>query len=201
MAKTLPVFFEDAAHQEQTLAKIKLMKCPVCGCGTYLICNGLLWGNDPHGQGIRRVQRGQRVLCSKRGRRGGCGRSFSIHLADILPRRSIDSHLLSALLKAILDCAGCVHRAWQSGARLFSLSRAYRLWREFGLAQSRLRPRLCQCTGPPESNASEPPLQLVAHLRSAFSVSDPIGAFQAHFQIPFLPRCPKHPVAAPTMPE
>lgn len=190
---SLPLFFASDEHSEQLLGKLKLLDCPHCGHCAYLICNGLLYGNDPAQQGCAQIERGQRIRCSNRGASEGCGQSFSILKATSLPKRSIGSTYLSALLKAILQCAGRIHEAWQLGKRLFSLSTAYRIWRQFAHAQTQLRHRLCRCTDPPPCGESEPRLQLIAHLQSAFPQLDPVESFQRHFQIPFLPDSRKHP--------
>jgi hypothetical protein len=157
-----------------------------------LICNGLLYGNDPEQQGCARIERGQRIRCSNRGASEGCGHSFAVFNATSLPKRSISSTSLSTLLKAILQCAGRIHEAWQLGKRLFSLSTAYRIWRQFAHAQTQLRHRLFSCTDPPPCSSPEPRLQLIAHLQSAFPKPDSVESFQRHFQIPFLPDFRKH---------
>jgi hypothetical protein len=41
-----------------------------------------------------RAVRGQRVFCSNRGSRGGCGRTFSFFLAEILPRHTFTASWL-----------------------------------------------------------------------------------------------------------
>lgn len=182
----LPRFFTGQAHRQQICGKLKLIECPHCGQAANLIRNGLLYGNDSTQQGTARIKRGQRIRCSDRDARCGCGGSFAIYQPQALLRRSVGSDYLIALLKAILEHAGCVHHAWQQGTRWFSLSTAYRLWKEFRLAQSRLRQRLCQLIDPPPSGHSEPRLQLIEHLCAA-SEDNPIQAYHKHFQQPFLP--------------
>lgn len=195
----LPRFFTGAEHRTQILGKLKLIECPSCGIQGYLICNGLLYGNDPTQMCCARIERGQRIRCSKRGHSKGCGKSFCIHWASILPNRSIDSALITAFLNAVLQCAGKIHAAWQQGRRLFSLSTAYRIWKALDAAQSILRQQLCQCTGPPQSKERLPRLQLLVHLRAAFAGDDPVKAFQGHFQSPWLPRFQKHLIPVPTL--
>jgi hypothetical protein len=190
---SLPQFFTGDEHRQQLIGKLKLLSCPHCAQCAYLICNGLLYGNDPEQQGCARIERGQRIRCSDRGASEGCGHSFAVLNATSLPKRSINSTYLSALLKAILQCAGRIHEAWQLGKRLFSLSTAYRIWRQVNYAQPQLRHRLCDCTDPPPCDEPEPRLQLIAHLQSAFPKTDPIQSFQSHFQIPLLPDSRKHP--------
>lgn len=174
------------------------MDCPHCGRSAYLICNGLLYGYDPAQQGVGQITRGQRIRCSNRGGHGGCGRSFAILEPKTLPGRSVRADYLLALLKAMLDHAGCVHHAWQQGTRWFSLSTAYRIWEVLRLHQTQLRHRLCERTSAPASTHGEPRLQLIAHLRTAFEDEDPITAFHRHFQEPLLPGCrvraPVHPI-------
>ena len=50
-------------------------------------------GNDLLTANGQRV-RGQRVFCSNRGRRGGCGRTFALVLAEVLPRHTVTAPLL-----------------------------------------------------------------------------------------------------------
>jgi len=188
----LPRFFEGQAQNNPLFDKLKLLDCPQCGQCACLIRNGLLYGNDPKGQGCTQIERGQRIRCSNRGQRPGCGHSFAIRKASVIPNRSLDSIALSKLLSAILSCTGCVHQAWQQGARLFSLSTAYRTWRQIKLYQTQLRHRLCQATGPPKSCSPEPRLQLIEHLHKAFETTNPIQAFQQHFQTSVLPHYSKH---------
>lgn len=182
-----PLFFRNQAHAEQVLGKLKLLDCPHCGQCGHLICNGSLKGNDPTQQATAQIERGQRIFCSNRGCRCGCGHSFSIYKSDILPSRSMNTSYLSALLQAILDHAGCIHHAWQQGSRLFSLSTAYRLWKTFRHQQTQLRHHLYRRIAPPESKHCEPLLQLIAHLSAAFDPDDPTQAYHEHFQQSFLP--------------
>ena len=185
---SIPRFFSDDGHREQFLANLKLSECPHCRKAVYLICNGRLKGNDPDGQGPEQIERGQRIFCSNRNNRHGCGRSFSILQSRSLPDRSIDTAALTYLLRAVHKAAGCIYRAFnQCNAWRFSLSSAYRVWHEVDRWQTQLRHRLCQCTGPPPCSSTEPRLQLFDHLRAAFQTDDPIRSFQAHFQTPFLP--------------
>lgn len=185
----LPRFFTGHTQRKQIFGKLKLLDCPHCGESTNLIRNGLLYGYDSAQQGTARVERGQRIRCSNRGDNCGCGRSFAIFEPETLPKRSICSGFLLALLKAILDQAGCVHQAWQKSTRWFSLSTAYRTWEALRLHQPQLRHRLCGRISPPASPHSEPRLQLITHLCTAFEDEDPVEAFHAHFQEPLLPDC------------
>ena len=181
-------FFKDNEHREQFLANLKLIECPHCEKTAYLICNGLLKGNDPDQQGPKQLERGQRIFCSNRGNRKGCGRSFSVLEPTVLPNQSIDTTALVLLLIMVQKCAGCIYRAFNRCTKWsFSLSSTYRVWRKIDRWQTELRHRLCQCTGPPACSSTEPRLQLLAHLQAAFQTDDPIRNFQAHFQTPFLP--------------
>lgn len=180
-----PLFFRDQAHRDLTHAIVKIQPCPCCGQADCLILNGTLAGNNPHGQGNEKIIRGQRILCSNRGRRTGCGRSFSIYLAHILPGFSVDTILVAAFFKSCLLRPGA-HAAWQAGSRLFSLSSAYRFWKKLDTGQTHLRHRLCRQVSPPDCTHPEPRQQLVQHLFAAFAPEeDPIAAYQSGFQVPF----------------
>src|SRR5205814_10572874 len=90
---------------EDTGFCLKQQRCPRCGQNETLNRHSRLLGNDPaktQGQSAR----GQRVFCSNRGRRGGCGGSFSIFLAEVLPRHTVRAMLLWKLLSQLLTEAG-----------------------------------------------------------------------------------------------
>lgn len=130
--------------------------------------------------------RGQRVFCSNRGRRGGCGRTFSFYLSEVLPRHTVTAPLLWQLLVGLL--AGGSLKAAAEKLRLpFALETAYRLRRSLRRKLDLIRARLCCLQTPPSSSQSDPLLQTVEHLQAVFpGVECAPSAFQFHFQHPFL---------------
>jgi hypothetical protein len=142
-------------------------------------------GNDPaqtNGQSVR----GQRVFCSNRGRRGGCGRTFSLMLADVLPRHTLTASLVWRWLVEVL--AGFSLKAAAEKLRLpFALETFYRLRRGLRQCLVPMRTRLCREQSSPASGRADPLLQTVEHLRAVFSGSGcPPAVFQLHFQQSFL---------------
>jgi hypothetical protein len=142
-------------------------------------------GNDPNtpaGQACR----GQRVFCSNRGQRGGCGRTFLLCLAAVLPRYTLTASLVWQWLVKVL--AGLSLKAAAEKLRLpFALETLYRLRRKLRQRQDHLRIRLCRQQKPPASSHTDPLLQTVEHLREVFPRSEcPPVDFQLHFQHPFL---------------
>jgi len=133
-----------------------------------------------------RAVRGQRVFCSNRGRRGGCGRTFSFFLAEILPRHTFTASWLWQWL--IQWLAGASLKAAVEKLRLpFALESVYRLRRKLRQQLDRVRSLLCREQKPPPSAQSDPLLQTAEHLRAVFAHSDcPTAAFQLHFQRPLL---------------
>jgi len=132
------------------------------------------------------VRCGQRVFCSNRGRRGGCGRTFSFFLAEILPRHTFTASWLWQWL--IQWLAGASLKAAVEKLRLpFALESVYRLRRKLRQQLDRLRSLLCREQKPPPSAQSDPLLQTAEHLRAVFAHSEcPTAAFQLHFQRPLL---------------
>lgn len=126
------------------------------------------------------------MFCSDRGRRGGCGHTFAIFLAEVLPRHTLTATLLWRWL--IQRLAGLSVKAAAEQARLpFALETVYRLARKLRSGLDRLRTRLCRKQEPPPSAQADPVLQTVEHLQKAFpnQASAP-AAFQLHFQCSFL---------------
>jgi len=133
-----------------------------------------------------RAVRGQRVFCSNRGSRGGCGRTFSFFLAEILPRHTFTASWLWQWL--IQWLAGTSLKAAVEKLRLpFALESVYRLRRKLRQQLDRVRSLLCREQKPPHSAQSDPVLQTAEHLRAVFARSDcPTATFQLHFQRPLL---------------
>jgi hypothetical protein len=133
-----------------------------------------------------RVARGQRVFCSNRGSRGGCGRTFSFFLAEVLPRHTFTATLLWKWLLQWLAAAS-LKAAVEKVQLPFALETVYRLRRRLRLRLDSLRALLCREQSPPKSAQADPLLQTTEHLRSVFARAEcPAAEFQLHFQHPFL---------------
>ena len=132
-----------------------------------------------------RAGRGQRVFCSNRGQRGGCGRTFSILRAEVLPRHTITASLVWPWLAQLL--AGLSLKAAVEKLRLpFALETVYRLRRQLRRQLDRLRSLLCREQKPPSRTHADPLLQTAEHLRCVFGRSEcPPADFQLRFQRPF----------------
>jgi hypothetical protein len=126
------------------------------------------------------------VFCSNRGRRGGCGKTFSLVLAEVLPRHTVTAPLVWRWLLELL--AGLSVKAAAETLRLpFALETIYRLRRRLQRVSDPVRTRLCLEQSPPLSRQVQPLLQTVEHLRAVFPASAcPPADFQLHFQHPFL---------------
>ena len=132
------------------------------------------------------VVRGWRVYCSNRGRRRGCGRTFSALLSEVLFGFLMRAETLSRFVQAVLSGIGKVV-AWSAVAPSFSLRSGYRLWTRLSERQAVLRPLLHRHIPAPGSSSSEPLHGLWEHLRSAVpSASSLISEFQLRFQWPLL---------------
>jgi hypothetical protein len=171
------------AELHQYMLGLKLMPCPHCGRVGYIIGHGFLGGYSETGQ--EQVVRGRRFFCSNRHRRLGCGRTFSVLLADVLMGFMVRAHTLWNYLQGVLD--GLSRKAaWERTAGAFSLESGYRLWRKLQGAQAHIRALLHRRRPPPDSSAEEPLAQLSAHLLCVFPSDCPFSSFQIHFQTPLL---------------
>ena len=145
----------------------------------------MLYGNDPAhpaGQSVR----GQRVYCSNRGQRGGCGRTFSLFLAGVLPRHSLTAAGLWSLLAALLSQPS-VRAAAQSVRLPFALESVYHLLSRLRQQLDGLRSVLCRRQKEPASAQADPLRHTVEHLQNVFPAAPcPVSEFQLGFQQPFL---------------
>jgi hypothetical protein len=164
---------------------LKQQRCPRCDCAESLNRHSILYGNDPEDYSKEAV-RGQRVFCSNRGQRGGCGRTFSIFLADSLPRHSVRATLLWKLLCALL--AGASIRASAKSLRLpFALETLYHILGRLRLRLDVLRSLLSEKQKPPESEDTDPLFQTLRHLQALFpATACPLLEFQMVFARPLM---------------
>ena len=130
--------------------------------------------------------RGQRVFCSDRGQRGGCGQTFALFLADILPRHTVRATLFWQLLCQWL--AGLSLKAAAESLRLpLALETFYRLIRRLDERLDVLRPLLCQKQAPPAGAEAKPLRHTVRHLQAVFAPAVcPLQEFQLVFGQPLM---------------
>jgi hypothetical protein len=144
-----------------------------------------LYGNDPaviNAQALR----GQRVFCSNRGQRGGCGRTFSVFLAEVLPRHGVTASWLWQLLQRLLSGSSTQSAAEALGVP-FSVEALYHLLQRLRKRLPDVRCLLCRQVPAPDSSQSDPLLQTVEHLQRAFTrAACALSAFQLGFQQPLM---------------
>ena len=86
-------FVRDDAALQSRLFHSNSSAVPAAARVEALNRHSLLRGNDPAQAGGQTV-RVQRVFCSNRGQRGGCGGTFSIVLTEVLPRHTLTASLV-----------------------------------------------------------------------------------------------------------
>lgn len=168
------------------LKDLKLKPCPYCKTVGTLNRHGFLRGYAEH-RFQQKCVRGRRVFCSNRNGARGCGRTFSVCLADKLKRFCLTAPRLWAFLKQVVrgDSKRQAFRGLQFG---LSDSASYRIWQRFLESQSAIRTSLCSLCRPPDIPSDKPAELTLAHLEAAFEAHplDPISAFQATLQVSFL---------------
>lgn len=138
MRKALRCFLSGLKELGDYLLLLKQLHCPFCGAAETLNRHSKLYGNDPDSTQGGQVQRGQRVWCCSRGQRGGCGRTFSIFLANVLPRHTVRASMLWRLLEQGLG-GGSIKSAGEALGLPLALDSIYHLLH-------RLRERLAAVT-------------------------------------------------------
>ena len=176
-------YVSSAEDFEQYRKRLKCLPCPHCRAVGYLIRHGYLRGYGAAGH--VKIRRGWRICCSNRRRRKGCGRTYSILLAQFVPRQLVTADTLFRFFQAVRK--GLTRKAaWERMRVPWTLQTGYRLWQRLCRSQSRLRSRLCRRTPPPAGHSPNPLFQLIDHLNLAFpTAACPIAAFHLHFQQPF----------------
>jgi hypothetical protein len=159
--------------------RLKITPCPHCQTVGTLNRHGTLRGFDDSNP--QPTLRARRIFCSNRDRRPGCGRTFSVWLADKIRRLSITT----ATLWTFLQLAVVVPIA--TAIKAINCTRSertfQRIWKRFDRAQSAIRTALLGRGPPPEFPATSvrrpAAAQVIAHLQASFPNTDcPIAAFQ-----------------------
>jgi hypothetical protein len=178
-------FYRSVAEWIAIAERLKQTPCPHCKVVGTLIRHGFLRGFDDSSP-PRKTVRARRIFCSNRQTRPGCGRTFSIWLADKIRRLSLTTGALWQFLQRA--AAGNIRAAIRAAAGHLSDRTLQRIWQRFNLGQSQIRTALSGCCPPPELPAQQrPAAHVLAHLQAAFpDALCPIAAFQQTLRIFFV---------------
>jgi hypothetical protein len=155
------------------------LSCRNCGGVGMLNNHGKLKSETGEIRGIRLW------CCPRRKERPGCGKSFCIYLASVIPRHSVGAVALAHLLWAWFELQGDVLGAWQQAKTGFSTDSAYRWVKRFVRNQGEIRSRLCRVRAPPRALSKWIHAELFEHLQLAFGKKTFTKDFQIHFQSPW----------------
>lgn len=184
-------FYRGADEWNSIAEQLKLTRCPHCKSVGTLIRHGFLYGFDESSPRQETV-RARRIFCSNRNARPGCGRTFSVWIADKIRRLSLTTGALWQFLLCVVG-SGMLAAIRALNCHLSDRT-LQRIWKRFGLAQCKIRTALCgRCPPPklppklPSVLAHQPAAQVLAHLQAAFpDVTCPIAAFQLTTQTFFV---------------
>ena len=176
-------FYKTPAEFEAFYARLKLCLCPHCKLSGFLILHGYLYGYCE--QGNKPIHRGRRIYCSNRNNKNGCGRTFCVLPALVLPKLRISAQCLWWFLENVKNGFGLA-QAFRSAGGTLSPSSIYRLFKKFSLNQTRIRTFLSRRKDPPETeHVQSPIIQTILHLKNTFDTAVcPIAEFQIRFQAP-----------------
>jgi len=166
---------------------LKLLPCPHCRRVGMLIHHGYVWGRP--GIGPERTRRARRFFCSNRRRRHGCGRTFSVYRADVLPGFSLTTSVAWLFLSAVATGASLEMSYLTLPADVpFSWSTLLRFWRRFRRHLPAIRSRLvdnCRLQAVAPTDVTRETIRhLTRHLHDP--PLNPVAVFQLRFHKPFL---------------
>lgn len=171
---------------DELFAKLKITPCPHCKTVGALIKHGFLRGYDQNNH-LNKAVRATRVFCSNRHRATGCGRTFSVWMANKIKRVYLCADSLWQFLTGAVTSGNKLDafRKLNSG---LSDSAPYHIWRRFLNAQAAIRTALAGLCEPPRIVSDCPAQLTLAHLQKAFKEHPlcPIAAFAAALQSFFI---------------
>ena len=172
-----PWFYRNAEEFNALAERLKLTPCPFCQVVGALIRHGFLYGFDESNP-QRKTRRAQRIFCSNRNARHGCGRTFSVWAADKIRRLGLTTAgLWRFLQRVVADGTLAAIRGFDCHLSDRTL---HRIWRRFRHAQSNICTALLGLCPPPKLPAEHQPMaQVLAHLQAAFlDAPCPVAAYQ-----------------------
>ena len=119
--------------------RLKLTPCPHCQVVGTLNRHGFLYGFDDSSP-RRKTVRARRIFCSNRSTRRGCGRTFSVWIADKIRRLSLTAGCLWRFLRQAV--AGGIRAAMRAVDCHLSDRTLQRIWKRFLQGQSKIRTAL-----------------------------------------------------------
>jgi len=168
-----PRYARNEVELEESKRQARQWECPHCGQPGTLNGHGYLRGSAENAP-QKDARRGRRFFCSDRGRRPGCGRTFSVWLAQVIVGASVRTGAWWRFTAARLGGAS-VLAAWESARSGFSLESAYRWWRRWRASESAVRTALWRGREPPEKSLREA-------IEHACGAADPLAVFQVRTQ-------------------
>lgn len=167
---------------DDLFARLKTTACPHCKITGALIKHGFLRGYDQNHQ-LNTTFRAAQVFCSNRHRATGCGRTFSVWMADKIKRLFLSADSLWQFLSNAVG-SGNKLQAFRELNSGLSDSAPYHIWRRFLNAQVAIRTALAGLCEPPQVVSACPAKLTLAHLQKAFSEHplSPVAAFGAALQ-------------------
>jgi hypothetical protein len=168
----------DEAALENARIEAKLRACAHCRRAGMLVGHGRLFGYAETSSA--RELRGRRLLCSKRHRRSGCGRTFSVWLANVVPRRIVRATTIFALLTG-LACGLSRAAAWRRASSMTPRT-GYRVAARLAITGPGIRTALLSRAPPPRTESASPDEQLALHVRAVFGAAGSLADYQLAFQ-------------------
>jgi hypothetical protein len=168
----------DEAALESARLEAKLRACVHCRRVGMLVGHGRLFGYAERSSA--RELRGRRLLCSRRHRRSGCGHTFSVWLATVVPRRIVRATTIFALLTGLASGLSRAS-AWRRASSM-TLRTGYRIAARLAIAGPGIRTALFSRAPPPAIDSTSPDAQLVVHVRAVLGVDASLADYQLAFQ-------------------
>ncbi len=185
MDQIMKQFYKTQEEFDNFHARLKLHPCPHCHHIGYLILHGCLYGfteSDTSGQ----IKKGHRIFCSNKKKRDGCGRTFSIRMAEFIKNHIVSAKTVSDFLDNIKDDTSCAQANRDSGNKMKN-STVYRIFNKFKYHQVRIRTFLAGLRPPPRlKHVKDAAIQTILHLWAVFDgYPCPVSQFQYYFQASF----------------
>ena len=115
-------FFDNKDALRKFLSEIKSELCPHCLKRTYLIIHSIVYRKTINGS---QLFTGQRIFCSNRGSKKGCGKTFQLYLSVFIPKLNYSAIELNYFLSEVEENSS-INESYLKATNTIDSRNAYR---------------------------------------------------------------------------
>ncbi len=175
-------FFKNTDELKKFLSQIKGETCPHCSNKNYLIVHSIVYRNTKTGD---RIMTGQRIYCSGRGNKLGCGKTFQLYFSMFTPAIHYSTIEFDIFLLGLINDQS-IQESYHIATKTQDSRNAYRWLNRIKQKIFDLRHFINQsCTSKSHTKYRNPLIETINHLKDILRIAI-ANSFQLKVQKSFI---------------